>query len=348
MGDNPLSAGYAEALRDAKQLINQAREAFLVAANRYGMEMRWHLGKLIDEHSERFKWGKSVIKNFSEDLMLSFPDNQSFSARNLAYMRQLYSEYKNSPELAGLAKDVRWGTNIIIINKVKSDDARRFYLQMAAEAKCSRSVMVAQISSKAYERECLQDKKHNFSRTLPEILAARAENVIKSSYLFEVAEPLGLTSKLSERVVENQMVVRIKETIMMLGKGFAFIGNQYRITVNDKDYFIDMLFMNRITRSLIAVELKLGEFKIEYAGKMSLYLNLLDEHVKLPDENPSIGLILCNDKNNIEVDYALRDIKKPVGIAELQLSKVLPDSLIGKLPDPDELRERLLQNLKDK
>lgn len=341
-----FSSEYHEALENAKQLINQTQATFLSNANRLGIEMRWQLGKLIDKNSRRYDWGRSVIANFAEDLKLAFPENKSFSPRNLTYMRQFYCEYKDKPELAQFAKDIRWGVNISIINKVKSDEAKRFYLQMASQSQCSRDVIIAQISAKSYEKECLQEKKHNFDRALPEVLAARADNVMKNNYFFEVVESLGMTSKLSEHTVETQMVTRIKETIMMLGKGFAFIGNQYRITVNNKDYYLDLLFMNRITQSLIAVELKLGEFKIEYAGKMSLYLGLLDDHVKLPYENPSIGLILCNDKDNIEVEYALRDINKPVGIAQLQLSKVLPSNLVGKLPDPDELRQKLLQEFK--
>ena len=140
---------------------------------------------------------------------------------------------------------------------------------------------------------------------------------------------------------------RVKEAIMMLGTGFAFIGNQYRIVAKDNEYYIDLLFFNRILHSPFAVELKGGKFKAEYAGKMNLSLGLLDDYVKQPDENPSIGLIHCTNRNSIEVDYALRDLNKPVGIAEIQLSKILPKDLIGKVPDPKELQNKILHTLED-
>ena len=150
-----------------------------------------------------------------------------------------------------------------------------------------------------------------------------------------------------ERQIENEMVGRIKEVIMMLGKGFAFIGNQYRIVAKENEYFIDLLFFNRILRSLFCVEIKAKKFKAEYAGKMNLYLGLLDDYVKQPDENPSIGLILCTNRNSVEADYALRDVNKPMGIAEIKLSKILPKELVGKLPDPKELENEILHEMQD-
>lgn len=344
-----LDKSYSEALKQAKGIIYRVQENFLVSANRHGMEIRWQLGKLIDEKSIKHDWGNSVIDKMAEDLNNSFQGNHSFSARQLRNMRQFYCEYKGYEKSAELAKTVRWGTNITIMNKVKDTDARRFYLELASQTQCSRDVIIAQISSCSYERGHLQDKKHNFDSTLPEVIAGRADNIMKGSYLFEVAEPLGVSTQLAERALENQMVSRIRETIMMLGKGFAFIGNQYHLYEGGKDYYIDLLFTNRITHSLIAVELKMGEFKVEYASKMSLYLNLLDKYVKLLEETPSIGLILCNDNNNIEVEYALRDINKPVGVAKLHLAKVLPSELVGALPDPKELENalKLQLNVKD-
>jgi len=182
--------------------------------------------------------------------------------------------------------------------------------------------------------------------TLPSIQAAKAENILKGRYFFEAAEALALTKPLQERQVEDDMVRRIKEVIMMLGKGFSFIGNQYVLNAGKNTYKIDLLFFNRITQSLVAVELKMSNFKAEYAGKMNLYLKLLDEKVKLDHENSSIGLILCTDRNDVEVDYVLPDLNRPIGVAELKLSKVLPRELSGTLPDPEILKMKILQNLK--
>ncbi len=341
------SSAYLGALGQAKQLIVQAQEQFLRTANRISLEVRLNLGKIIDEHTIKYDWGNSVLENFSKDLSVIFPGNTGFSARNLAYMRQFYSEYSQYPKLLDIAKEVSWRTNIVIMTKVKDPDARFFYLKMAAESMCNRDVISTQISSNAFERGFLQDKKHNFKATLPEVQAAKAENMLMSSYFYETTEALALTSPLQERQIENDMVRRIKDVLMMLGKGFTFMGNQYVISSGDNTYRIDLLFFNRITQSLVAVELKMSRFKAEYAGKMNLYLKLLDEKVKLQNENNSIGLILCTDRNDFEADYILPETNRPIGVAELKLSRVLPKNLIGKLPDPQELKQKILDSLGD-
>lgn len=233
-GEGLIDKSYVEVLEQAKGLICQAQEHFLITANQHSMEIRWQLGKLIDEKSIKHDWGNSVLDKMAEDLNNSFQGSHSFSARQLRNMRQFYCEYKVNEELAELAKTVRWGTNISIMNKVKSIDARKFYLELASQTQCSRDVIVAQISACAYERGHLQDKKHNFNSTLPEVIAGRADNIMKGSYLFEVVEPLGVVTQLAERALENQMVTRIRETIMMLGRGFAFIGNQYRLCTKEE------------------------------------------------------------------------------------------------------------------
>ena len=348
MSKNLISSNeYLDALSQAKRIITNAQEVFFRSANRISMEVRINLGKLIDENSVKHDWGKSVLEKLSNDLSIEFPGNTGFSTRNLAYMRQFYGEYKTQPDLLELSKEVSWGTNIIIMSKVADHQARIFYLKMAAETMCSRDVMVNQISSKAFERGFLQDKKHNFKATLSEIQAAKAESMLKSSYFFETTEALALTKHLQERQIENDMVRRIKDVLMMLGKGFSFMGNQYVLSSGNNTYRIDLLFFNRVTQSLVAVELKMKRFKAEYAGKMNLYLKLLDEKIKLAHENNSIGLILCTDRNDIEADYILPETNRPIGVAELTLSNVLPKELIGKLPDPRELESEILHTLEN-
>ena len=336
---------YQKVFQEAKQTILAAQQQFIQNANRESVELYWALGKLLMNTAERYQWGQQLLARLSQDLTKTFSNARGYSEQNLRRMRQFYYEYVGFPELLDLAKNVRWSTNVSIIHKVKEPDARKFYLQMASDSMCSRDVIELQIKSQAYERECLHEKKHNFELTLPSQLAARADNILKASYFMEVSQPFIGSKSLLEKQIETEMVSRIKEVIMMLGKGFAFIGNQYRIVAQDNEYFIDLLFFNRIIRSLFAVELKARKFKAEYAGKMNLYLGLLDDYVKQPDENPSIGLILCSNRNSIEVDYALRDLNKPVGVAEIKLSKVLPKELVGKLPDPYELEHEILHTL---
>jgi predicted nuclease of restriction endonuclease-like (RecB) superfamily len=345
MTKNTLPTQYYAVFETVKQTIFSAQQQFLQESNRTSIELYWQLGKLLADTADRYQWGEQIIARLSTDLTKAFSNARGYSEQNLRHMRQFYYEYERSPALLGMAKNVRWGTNLAIIHKVKSREARKFYLNMAIETQCSRDIMTVQIKSQAYERECLLDKKHNFELTLPETLAAKADNLLKPSYFLEVSQPFVGSKRLLEKQIENEMVHRIKEVIMMLGKGFAFIGNQYRISAQENEYFIDLLFFNRILQSLFCVELKAGKFKAEYAGKMNLYLGILDDYVKQPHENPSIGLILCTSRNSVEVDYALRDLNKPMGVSELNLSKVLPKELVGKLPDPLALESEILHEL---
>ena len=304
------------------------------------------MGELLTKTAKRYQWGKQVLARLSNDLSASFENAKGYSEQSLRLMRQFHHEYAEHPELLAVARNVRWRTNIIIMNRVKNIDARKFYLEMARDTLCSRQSIDIQIKSQAYERECLQSKKHNFKRSLLSAeLAVKAGNLLKPSYFLEVTQPFVGSGHVLEKHIESHMVKHIKKTIMMLGKGFTFIGNQYRLEVKGSEYFIDLLFFNRILRTLFCVELKSKKFKAEYAGKMNLYLGLLDDYVKLPDENPSIGLILCTDKNTVDADYALRDMHKPMGIAEIRLAKVLPSSLVDKLPDPRQLEHEILHEL---
>lgn len=347
MAEDILPDGYHQVLQEAKQVIFTAQHQFLQEANRTSIVLYWQLGKLLAQSTKRYQWGERVLSRLSMDLTRILSNAKGYSEQNLRYMRQFYSEYVESPELFEIAKNVRWSTNLVIMNRVKDWEARKFYLTMASETMCSRSIIELQIKSQAYERELLQDKKHNFRTTLPETLAARAENIMKASYFLEVNQPFSGSQILLEKQIESEMLNRIKDVIMMLGRGFAFIGNQYRIVAGNNEYFIDLLFFNRIIRSLFAVEIKVKKFKAEHAGKMNLYLGLLDDYVKQPDENPSIGLILCADKNIVEADYALRDLNKPMGIAEMKLSKVLPKDFVGKLPDLQILQDEILHQIEE-
>lgn len=339
---------YKQVFKKAASLIGLAQERFLKEANRTGIDLYWELGKLLNDTTQRYQWGKSILARLSADLTDGLYKNaKGYSEQNLRSMRQFYCEYQDHPDLFEVARDVRWRTNLLIMNKVKDINARRFYLQMAKETLCGRDSIDIQIKSQAYEREYLTNKVHNFKMTLPAEHAARAENLLKPSYFLEASEPFTGSGKILERNIENHMIQHIKKVVMMLGKGFAFIGNQYRIEAGGNEYFIDMLFFNRILRSLFCIEIKNKPFKIEHAGKMSLYLNLLDDYVKQPDENPSIGLILCTDKNEFEAKYALRDINKPIGIAEIVLSKVLPSNLADNLPDLKLLKDEILSDIEE-
>jgi predicted nuclease of restriction endonuclease-like (RecB) superfamily len=285
------------------------------------------------------------VEKLAGDLRKEFPNTAGFSASNLWFMRQFYLEYRDHTNLLQLAREIPWFSNVTIFSKVKDTTARKYYLKATAEMGWSRNVLLNQIKANAYERHLLQHKQHNFERALPMHLAEQADKSMKDVYMLDF---LGITKPVLERELEQRMVAAIKDVLLELGYGFSFLGNQYRIKAGNNEYFIDLLFYHRRLKCLVAIELKAGKFQPEYAGKMNFYLNLLDDNVREKDENPSIGIILCADRDHLEVEYALRGIQKPMGVAEYRLTNKLPKALAGKLPDAEKLRREIMRELEGK
>lgn len=333
---------YADLLRQIKAAVHASRQRAQRTVNRELIDLYWTIGSRILERQEQESWGRAVVEQLSRDLREEFPGVQGFSAPNLWFMRQMCQEYQGEPNLLQLVREIPWGQNISIMTKVKDPAARAYYLRMTAEQGWSRNVLLNQIKGQAYERHQLAAKQHNFTETLPEHLAEQADEAMKDVYLLDF---LGIARPVLERELERRMVSRIRDVILEMGYGFAFVGNQYRLSLEGKDYFIDLLFYHRRLNSLVAVELKTGAFLPEYAGKMNFYLNLLDDLVREPGENPSIGIILCADRNRVEVEYALRGIDKPVGVAEYILTRELPSELVDKLPAAREIEAEILREL---
>lgn len=284
-----------------------------------------------------------AVEKLAIDLKRAFPETtHGFSARNLWDMRRFYITYNGLPILRQLVAEIPWGQNLVITNKVKEMDAQKYYLEITRKHGWTRSTLVMQIKSEAYERHLLSNKQHNFTETLPQQLAAQAHDTMKDIYMLDT---LGLTPPVLEAEIETRMVAKFKTVMLELGYGFSFMGNQYRINANGREYFIDLLFYNRKLQCLVAIELKKGKFEPEYAGKMNFHLNLLDDFVHEPHENPSIGIILCSERDRFEVEYALRGVKNPVGVSEFKLSKSLPKELTDKLPDVKEIETELMREL---
>ena len=337
-----VTGTYADMLRSIKTAVSASRLRAQRTVNRELIGLYWIIGREIAQRQEQEGWGKSVVEQLSRDLCQEFPGQQGFSMQNLWYMRQFFLEYQAELNLQQLVGEIPWGQNLLIMAKVKDPAARAYYLRMTAEQGWSRNVLLNQVKGQAYERHSLAEKQHNFAATLPEHLAGQADEAMKDVYLLDF---LGIGKPVVEREMERRMVNRIKDVILELGYGFAFLGNQYRVSLEGKDYFIDLLFYHRRLKSLVAVELKSGAFLPEYAGKMNFYLNLLDDLVRESGENPSIGIILCADRNRVEVEYALRGIDKPVGVAEYTLTHDLPKELAGKLPDAKQIEAEILREL---
>lgn len=334
---------YLKLLQDAKQKIISTRIKIARSVSREQFELYWWLGQHIVEAQEKHGWGRSIVEQLASDLRRAFPETtKGFSARNLWYMRNIYIEFKDLQFLQQLAAEIPWAQLMVIIDKIKEPSAKQYYMQMITGEGWTRSTLIMQINSQAYERHYLSRKQHNFSEVLPQQLAEQASITMKDIYNLDT---LGLTQPVLEAEIENRMVAKIKNVMLELGYGFAFMGNQYRIQANGNEYFLDLLFYNRRMQNLVALEIKKGKFKPEYAGKMNFYLNLLDDFVREPHENPSIGIILCGERDRFEVEYALRGVKNPVGVAEFRLSKSLPNELLDKLPDPRELEKEIMREL---
>jgi len=329
---------YIKFLNDLKSKIRQTQYQAYRAVNKELIGLYWDIGKSIVEKQKKLGWGQKIIQQLADDLQKEFPENRGFSYANLYRMRKFYLTYKDNSKLAQLVREIPWGQNIVIFEKLKDDYQREYYLQMTIRNSWSRNILVHQIESKSFERFLTDKKSHNFDKALPVEMETEVEPIIKDTYVLDFLE---LSEDIKEKELEKRILENIKSFLLELGIGFTFVGSQYKIVLNENEYFIDLLFYHRHLKCLIAIELKIGKFIPEYAGKINFYLNLLDDKVKLPDENPSIGLILCREKDNIVVEYALRTIKKPVGVAEYYLTRKLPDKLLKQLPPPSIIENKL-------
>jgi len=332
---------YAQFLKEVKSRIVVSKIKAVQKVNKELIHLYWDIGKAIVEKQKIHKWGNAVVEKLAKDLTQEYESFKGFSKDNLWRMRMFYLGYCDNIKLAQLVPEIPWGHNILIMQKIKISKEREYYIQACIKFGWSRNVLLNQIKAEAYAVS-LKQKTHNFPKALPKYLAEQADESIKSVYNLEF---LGIKKHVMERELEKRIIEKIKHFILELGHGFAFIGNQYRLSLSDKEYFIDLLFFNRKLNCLVAIELKTGEFKPEYAGKMDFYLQILDDKVKLSGENSSIGIILCANKDDIIVEYALRSTQKPVGVSEYYLTKRLPKELQGIIPAAKMIKENLRMGL---
>lgn len=332
-----LKPNYIRFLKEIKEKIIVSRINAYRGLNRGLIKLYWEIGGSIIERQQRYGWGQSIVEKLSRDLTSEFKETEGFSSNNLWRMRNFYLTYKDNPKLAQLVQEIPWGQNIAIMQRVKSQQAREYYIKATIQFGWSRDVLIHQIEAEAHMHKKIK-KMHNFPKSLPMHLAEQADLAMKDTYaldFLDAAEPI------LEREMERKLVLNLKNFIAELGLGFCFIGAQYPLKLEDKEYYVDLLFFHRHLRCLVAFDLKIGEFKPEYAGKMNFYLNLLDDSVRFPAENPSIGIILCKTRSRLEVEYALRGIRKPIGVSEYKLTKELPKGLARSLPTPKEFQKGL-------
>lgn len=306
---------YNELLRQAVAVIDKARASIALHTNNTISSAHWNLGQLLHERKLESRHGSSVVNRLSSDLKQQFPD-MGVSPRNLWDMKRFYLRYVNADaKLRQAVAVLPWGHNLLILNKDLSDDQALFYAIEVLSKGWSRDMLLNAVKSDYYGNLIDTPQSNNFNKTLPTPVADYANDVFRSRYNLGF---LGAKEPLKELKLEHRLVKKITRFIMELGQGFTFIGNQHILPFNGKDYKVDMLFFHRGLHRMIAIDLKVGEFKPEYVGKMNFYLTLLDRMEKAPDEEASIGLILCAEKDHLDVQVALQDVNKPIGVAEYQ------------------------------
>jgi predicted nuclease of restriction endonuclease-like (RecB) superfamily len=328
---------YLQFLLEIKERIHKSRYEAAKIVNREIIQLYWDIGHSITEKQQTLGWGKSVVETLSEDLQKEFPGVSGFSKSNLWSMSQFYSEYQGDAILQPLVGEISWSKHLVIMSKCKDLQERQFYILATKKFGWTKDVLIHQVELKSYERYLLGQT--NFDETLPEKIKNQAVLAVKDEYNFGFAD---LLDEHSEADLEQALVKNIRAFLIEFGGDFSFIGNQYRIEMDDEEYFIDLLLFHRRLQCLVAIELKIGKFIPEYKGKMEFYLNILNDRVKLPHENEAIGIIICKSKKRTTVEYALKDSKKPIGVAIYSLSPTLPETYKNLLPSPEMIANKLI------
>lgn len=331
-----LSPEYLNLKNEITARIRSAQYEALKAVNKEMITLYWEVGKRITEQQTALGWGKSVVENLSRDIQKEFPGIQGFGVRNMWNMALFYTEYQSNEILQPLVAEIGWSKHIVILTKCKETRQRQFYILATKKYGWTKDVLINKIEAKTYENYLLGQS--NFDITLPDSIKNQAILALKDEYTFDL---VGLAEEHSEYELEQAIIKNIRAFLMEFGTDFSFIGNQYRLEVDGKEYFIDLLLYNRRLQAMIAIELKIGEFQPEYKGKMEFYLNILNDTVKLPHENPAIGIIICKSKSRMIVEYALKSSNMPIGVATYSLSSELPEAYKKLLPTSEEIAKKI-------
>jgi predicted nuclease of restriction endonuclease-like (RecB) superfamily len=376
---------YQKFLVQIKSRIQIAQTKAVLSVNAELIYLYWDIGRMIEKRQKTEGWGAGIIPNLSKDIRNELPEIKGFSERNLKRMIRFFREYPNlgaiMPRLVARMDDslilqqpvarkdnsekvpqpvaqlegsnvsfklqqfvahLPWGHNILLIEKVKNLSIRLWYMQKTIENGWSRNVLGFMIDGNAHQRE--GKAVTNFDARLPSPQSDLAKQSLKDPYIFDF---LTLEEPFKERELETGLVRHLEKFLLELGQGFAFIGRQYHLEIGDNDFYIDLLFYHLVLRCFIVIELKKGAFKPDYAGKMNFYCNVVDDKLKQKADNQTIGLILCQDKNKVVAEYALRGFNKPIGISEYELTRALPDNLKSSLPAVEKIEEEL-KTIEDK
>lgn len=345
---------YRELLNELKAKIQSAQIKAGISVNREMILLYWEIGRLISERQESAGWGTSVIPRLAQDLHNEIPEMKGFSERNIGRMVAFHREYPclcpsilpqavakidsiDIPQdVCQMSLQLPWGHNLLLMEKIKELSLRQWYMAATIKHGWSRNILRIMIESRAHERQGKAIS--NFPAQLPPPQSDLAQETLKDPYIFDF---LTIDAPFHEREIETELVQHLEKFLMELGHGFAFVGRQYHLDIGDQDYYIDLLFYHLKLRCFVVIDLKVGAFKPEYAGKMNFYLNIVDDILRHESDNQSIGLILCQNKKKVMAEYALRGMNKPIGISEYELTRALPQNLKSLLPSIEEIEAEL-------
>lgn len=331
---------YGTLLAEIKARVRSAQYAALRAVNKELIGLYWDIGRIIEEKQKGKTWGKSVVERLAKDLQTEFPGMSGFSSRNIWRMRNFYNTYSENPKLPPLVAEIGWAHNIVILEKCSAGTEREFYIRMTRRYGWTKNILALNIEAQTYRKYLLNQT--NFDKTVPDGVRSQARLAVKDEYTFDF---LGLGEEHREKELEAALISRVNRFLAEMGGVFTFAGSQFRLEVDGQEYFIDILLYHRRLKCLVAVELKAGDFMPEHIGKMQFYLAALDALVKAPDENPSIGILICRSKKRMIVEYSLRESRKPIGVSTYKVLKAVPHSLKGQLPSPEQVSLLLEQGL---
>jgi predicted nuclease of restriction endonuclease-like (RecB) superfamily len=331
---------FLEWLTALKTKIRSARNKLAFSINSQVLELYWEIGKDITEKQQNSYWGSGFIEQIATELKHEFPDITGFSRRNVYVILQWYKFYSIKYQFVPRhVAQIPWSHNRIILNKIKDINEAEFYCHATAYNAWDRDTLEIQIEDGYYTK--IGKSSNNFENTLPATQSQLALQTLKDPYNFDF---LGLESNALEKAIEDELTKNITKFLLELGKGFAFLGRQYKIEIGENDHFLDMLFYHVELRCYIVIELKAGKFIPEFAGKLNYYLSAVDSQLRKSGDSPTIGILLCKKKDKIDVEYALRDINKPMGISEYVLTNAIPENIKPQLPSVEELERELEKN----
>ncbi|MBK8538771.1 MAG: DUF1016 family protein [Ardenticatenia bacterium] len=336
----PLPADYAAWLAELKARIHAAQQQATLAVNRELVLLYWQIGRDILARQGMEGWGAKVIERLAQDLRSAFPDMKGFSPRNLKYMRAFAEAWPEMDFVQGVLAQLPWYHQLALLDKLNNTEERRWYAAKAIEHGWSRNVLVIQIETRLRERS--GQAVTNFSQRLPAPMSDLARESLKDPYRLDF---LGLGEEAQERALEDAIIQHITRFLLELGAGFAFVGRQVHLEVGGDDFFIDLLFYHLKLRCFVVVELKAGAFKPEHAGQLNFYLSAVDAQMRAEHDAPTIGLLLCKSRNKVVAEYALRDLSKPIGVAEYQLVEALPADLQSSLPSIEAIEQALADDI---